>query len=462
MSSTTEDESSDGPLDSLQRRLSIRQAVEEGHDADIPSDLGFIPTKEDQEKRRKSIAVSHRSHEDPEQGLPPTCHEKRPDQENEGNESDEDNIVWWTENDPENPYNWPLWTKVINCALVSALTFISPLASSILAPGVGQLMEGFQSDNNELSSFVVSVYVLGYATGPLLVAPLSEIYGRIPVYHICNLGLVTFTAACALAPTLNALIVFRFIAGTFASCPMTNSGGTIADMIPQEKRGRWMSMYTVGPLFAPIIGPIAGGFLSDSKGWRWTFWIIVIVAGTLAVAMLLLAKESYAPVILQRRVLRLRKETGNERLRSKLDAGLTKLDYFKRSIIRPLRMLARSPICVIYALYVSVIYGYLYLLFTSISGVFMSNYGFDDSVVGLVFLGLGVGSLAGLVYFTMTSDRIVREKSVENGGPGYKPEDRLAPLPIGAVLLPTGFFIYGWTAQYRVHWIVPIMSHGLM
>jgi len=215
-------------------------------------------------------------------------------------------------------------------------------------------------------------------------------------------------------------------------------------------------------LFAPIIGPVAGGFLADAKGWRWTFWIIVIVAGVLAVAMLLFARESYAPVILQRRVMRLREETGNQRLRSKLDAGLSKGDYFKRSIVRPMRMLAKSPICVIYALYVSVIYGYLYLLFTSISEVFIDIYAFDQSMVGLVFLGLGVGSLAGLVYFTMTSDRIVREKAVENGGPGYKPEDRLAPLPIGAIIMPAGFFIYGWTAQYRVHWIVPIMSHAMM
>ncbi|KAM7221961.1 bicyclomycin resistance protein [Rhypophila decipiens] len=458
MASATEDEGDPAPTNTLQRQRSIRQAVEEGHDADIPSDLGFIPTEEDRERRRRSIAASHRSKEDPEMGLGPDDKSRGTEEE----ETDDANIVWWTDDDPENPYNWPFWTKVINCALVSLLTFVSPLASSILAPGVGQLMEGFQSDNNELSSFVVSVYVLGYATGPLLIAPLSEIYGRIPVYHICNLGLVVFTTACALAPSLTALIVFRFLSGTFASCPMTNSGGTIADMIPQEQRGKWMSMYTVGPLFAPIIGPIAGGFLADAKGWRWTFWIIVIVAGVLAVAMLLLARESYAPVILQRRVMRLRKETGNDMLRSKLDAGLSKFDYFKRSIVRPLRMLAKSPICIIYALYVSIIYGYLYLLFTSISEVFMNNYFFDDSVVGLVFLGLGVGSLAGLVYFTMTNDRIVRAKSIENGGPGYKPEDRLAPLPIGAILLPTGFFIYGWTAQYRVHWIIPIMSHALI
>ena len=329
-------------------------------------------------------------------------------------------------------------------------------------------MAEFGSDSLELASFIVSVYVLGYAAGPLLLAPLSEIYGRVPIYHAGNLGFVAFTIGCALAPSLPALIVFRFLCGTFGSAPLTNGGGTIADMVEQTKRGGAMSAFTIGPLLGPIIGPIAGGFLAGAKGWRWTFWLLVIVGGTLGVSMLFLMQESFAPVILERKAARLRKETGNELLRSKLDVGLSAGDYFKRGIVRPIKMFVRSPIVAILAFYMAVIYSYLYLLFTTFTDVFQRTYGFSTSIVGLSYLGLGVGSFAGLMLFSTTTDRYVRRKAAEaeaatgRKATGMKPEHRLPLLPLGAVLLPVGLFLYGWTAEYRVHLIVPIIGTAIV
>ena len=152
----------------------------------------------------------------------------------------------------------------------------SPLASSMLAPAVPQVMTEFQSTNQELASFVVSVYVLGYAFGPILIAPLSELYGRVPVYHVCNVMFIVFTVACAVSSNLNMLIGWRFLQGTFGSCPLTIGGGTISDTIIQEKRGGVMAIWALGPLMGPVIGPVAGGYLAQVKGWRWVFWIIAM------------------------------------------------------------------------------------------------------------------------------------------------------------------------------------------
>lgn len=157
------------------------------------------------------------------------------------------------------------------------LTSFRPLASSMFAPGIPAVMSEFQSTNTELASFVVSVYVLGYAFGPLIIAPFSELYGRLIVYHVCNVMFVIFTVACAVASNLNMLIGFRFLEGTFGSCPLTIGGGTIADMIPQEKRGGFMAIWALGPLLGPVIGPVIGGYLSQAKGWRWVFWLIAII-----------------------------------------------------------------------------------------------------------------------------------------------------------------------------------------
>ena len=161
------------------------------------------------------------------------------------------------------------------------LTSYRPLASSMFAPGVPDVMTEFHSTSSTLAGFVVSVYVLGYAFGPIIIAPLSELYGRLPVYHVSNLLFVVFTVACAVASNLNMLIGFRFLQGTFGSTPLTIGGGTIADMIVQQKRGAVMSIWALGPLMGPVIGPVAGGYLSQSKGWRWVFWVIAMAVRTL-------------------------------------------------------------------------------------------------------------------------------------------------------------------------------------
>ncbi|KAK3496428.1 major facilitator superfamily domain-containing protein [Neurospora crassa] len=476
---------------SLQRQKSIEQAIDEGHDADIPSDIGYVLDEQGDKRRKEAIrrnslarARSHASHtshhhhhddhdieKEAAAGKEASSSHDDPQEDSSGavtsssSEEDEANIIWWSENDPENPYNWPRWQKILNVGLISAQTFIAPLASSIFAPGVPSVMKEFLNSSPELASFVVSVYILGFAAGPLVIAPLSEIYGRLVVYHGCNVCFIAMLIACAEAPSLNALIAFRFLSGIFGSCPVTNGGGTISDMITQEKRATAMALMTMGVLLGPIIAPIIGGVISDSDlGWRWVFWILTIVAGVVALCMLFFGKESYAPVLLQRRVDRLRKETGNDMLRSKLDIGLSPKDYFKRGIVRPLKMLVFSPICIIFAIYIAIVYGYMYLMFTTISRVFTNpeTYDFGTRIVGLVFLGMGVGSLLGLVFFSVASNRIMKAKAGPDGNGTCTPEDRLTVLPIGAILLPAGFFIYGWTAQYHVHWIVPILSHVLI
>ena len=288
---------------------------------------------------------------------------------------------------------------------------------------------------------------------------------------VTDLNLVVFVIACAKAPSLGALIAFRFFSGIFGSCPITNGGGTIADMIVQEKRGAAMASFAIGPLLGPIIGPVVGGVVSDALGWRWVFWIIAIISGVLSSIFFVFAKETYAPVILQRKVQKLQKETGNMRLRSKLDAGLSPADYFKRGILRPFKMLIFSPVCIICGCYVGLAYAYLYLMFTSLTPLFMRIYHFSTINAGLTFLGLGVGSMIGVVYFSIHSDKYIKKKAAQDKekaeaegrvSEGMKPEYRLPPLKIGAVLLPAGFFIYGWTAEYQTHWIVPIIGTSVI
>ena len=186
------------------------------------------------------------------------------------------NIVDWEENDQGNPLNWTIKRKWGNMSIVSGITFLTPLASSMVAPGVQLIMKDFHSTNQTVGSFIVSIYVLGYALGPLFIAPMSEVYGRVPMYHSCNLMFVIWTMACALAPNMGSLLAFRLLAGIAGSCPITIGGGTIADTFDQKSRGAAMALFAMGPLMGPVIGPVAGGYLTQASGWRWVFWAIMI------------------------------------------------------------------------------------------------------------------------------------------------------------------------------------------
>ncbi|KAJ5456894.1 hypothetical protein N7530_012168 [Penicillium desertorum] len=371
------------------------------------------------------------------------------------------NIVDWDgPDDPENPLNWTSKRKITATCSIALITFLTPLGSSMFAPGVGQLVKDFNVTSTELSSFVVSVYLLGYCFGPLIIAPLSELYGRQYVYHVCNILYVIWTIACAFAPEIGSLVVFRFFAGFAGSCPLTIGAGSIADMFVQEQRGGAMAAWALGPLIGPVVGPVAGAYLAQAKGWRWSFYVLAMAAGAITISSILSIRESYAPTLLARKTKKLQKETGNTNLRSALDTGRTPKELFLYSIVRPTKMLFRSPIVFLLSLYVGVIYGYLYLLFTTITSVFQQQYNFSQGAVGLTYLGMGVGSLSGLFLIGATSDRLLNYLAAKNGE--KKPEYRLPPMVPGAIFVPISLFMYGWTAYYQTHWIVPIIGTSFL
>ena len=200
----------------------------EGHGTEIPSKEGNIPDEQGGlDQRQRSIPQSRNASQaaSREGGDFPTAGtdiEAKAADAAVAEESDPNIVSWDGPDDPQNPMNFPSWKKSLMIGLVSATCFLTPLASSMFAPGVSYLMAEFHSSNKELASFVVSVYVLGFAFGPLILAPLSEMYGRLPLYHACNLGFVAFNIACALATNLNMLIGFRLMAGLFGSAPLTN------------------------------------------------------------------------------------------------------------------------------------------------------------------------------------------------------------------------------------------------
>ena len=209
----------------------IDLAVAEGHDADIPSNLGVLPPASPQDSGAPSIfgndklAVPTVLDKDIEKGGSRESISTTHDLEDEKAPADPNIVDFNGPNDPENPLNWKTSKKWGMVTLIAALTFLTPLASSMFAPGIPDIMREFHSTNNKLEDFMLSIYVLGFAFGPLVIAPLSEMYGRLPLYHSCNFFFIILTIGAALATDMTMFIVFRFFMGCFGGAPFVLGGG---------------------------------------------------------------------------------------------------------------------------------------------------------------------------------------------------------------------------------------------
>lgn len=146
--------------------------------------------------------------------------------------------------------------------------------SSMLAPGVELVMKDFNTTSTAFATFVVSFFVLGFACGPLLLAPLS---GRVIIYNVINVLFLGFTIMCAVSQNESMLLAARFLSGFAGVATITIGSGTVADIMPREKRGKAVSIWSVGTILGPMMGPIIGGYVVQAVGWRWMFWVISIV-----------------------------------------------------------------------------------------------------------------------------------------------------------------------------------------
>ncbi|RYO97374.1 hypothetical protein DL765_011218 [Monosporascus sp. GIB2] len=317
-------------------------------------------------------------------------------------------------------------------------------------------MSDFGSDNQAYATLLISIYVIGLAFGPLFLSPLSELYGRNPLMHAANLLFLAAAVACALSVNIPMLMFFRLMLGVST---ISLGGGYVADMMEPERRQRAMNVWTVGPVLAPVVGPIAGGFLSLKTNWRWTFGLLSITGAIVLFGCFLLLPETYPPRLLHLKAARLRIATGNQRLRSKYDKDQTPVQLFFLSIIRPTKLLVRSPIILIVSLFLAIAYSYMYLMFATFNDVFAETYGFNVGQTGLCYLGLGIGCLLGQYTLDLFMKRYMKKQLAENGA--LQPEDQLRPLAVAGCLLSAGLVWYGWSMEYRAHWIVPLLGTGV-
>ncbi|MCJ1360589.1 MAG: MFS siderochrome iron transporter 1 [Icmadophila ericetorum] len=375
---------------------------------------------------------------------------------------DDPYIVEFIPNDPRNPMGFGQVKKWSITLLVAFATLAVAFVSSAYTGGIEQIIEQFGA-SDEIVTLGVSLFVLGFAIGPLLWAPLSELYGRQILFFITYGMLTAFNAGAADSQNIQTLIVLRFFAGAFGSSPLTNAGGVIADMFAANQRGLAMAVFSAAPFMGPVLGPIVGGFLGETEGWRWVEGLMAIFTGILWILGTLLIPETYPPVLLRNRADELSKITGKV-YRSKIEhhhgPRPSVTQAFKTALSRPWILLLKEPIVLLLSIYMAIIYGTLYLMFGAFPIVFQEYRGWSEGIGGLAFLGVAVGMIGAVIYTIPDNKRYLNaeNRAKESGKFGAPPETRLPPAMLGSICLPIGLFWFAWTNSPSTHWIVCILG----
>ena len=345
------------------------------------------------------------------------------------------------------------------------ISVLSPLASSMFTPGIDQIA----TDLDTSPSVVVGAttgFVIALGIGPLLLAPLSETFGRRRLYLVCFSIFTLTQIPTALSPSVSFLIGWRTVSGFFGSVGIANGGGTISDMFEPKERAGIFGWYLLGPLLGPTLGPLFGGLIVQNLGWRWLFWILAIVCTSNTLAGYFFLKESYAPIILVARKTSLEKSAqsvsngdGEDKYYHIPDQDTrpitTRLAY---SMQRPLRILFTQPIVLIMAIYQAILFGTTYSLWTNFEAIYGSEgYGFSTTQVGLMYLGPGIGFLLAVWFLVPQIDTTYNTLTEKHDGKP-QPEYRLPLANIGAVVIPLSLFWFAWTVEYRAHWFVTVLA----
>ena len=325
----------------------------------------------------------------------------------------------------------------------------------MVAPAIASIAAEFHITNVVEQQLVLSVFVLAYAIGPLLLGPLSEVYGRVPVLQLANLFYLVFNTACGGSKNKGEMIAFRFLSGIGGSAPLAIGGGVLSDLWRAEERGRAISIYTLAPLLGPAVGPIAGGFITQNATWRWAFYAVSIADAVIQLLGLFFLQETYPPKLLHLKVKKLRQETGNQSLRTEYEhGGLSIASHMERALIRPFKLLGTQPIVQVLALYMAYLFGVLYILLSTFPMLWTDRYHESVGIGGLNYISLALGLFIGCQISGPWIDSMYRRLKHRTSSEG-RPEFRIPLMGPAAILLPCGIFLYGWSAQYHTHWIVP-------
>lgn len=364
--------------------------------------------------------------------------------------------VTFEKGDPLNPRNWSKSYKWFLSIQLGMLAFAASLGSSITSPAQTSIEE-MTGVSHEVAVLTVSLYIIGFAVGPVVWGPISEIWGRRIGLLPAMGALALFSIGTATSQNIQSILITRFLAGIFGSSPVSNVSAVLGDLWTPAERTASVAFYSVAVVGGPTLGPVIGSAVTATIGWRWSEYLQAIITLVIFVVPVFCLPETYSPVILKKKARQLRKDTGDQRYFHPHEA--VKVDprsILTKHLARPFLMLFTEPVVTSIALYASFVYGVMYMTLEVFPIVYGEQRGWGLFKSSLPFLALFLGVLCAAGINLSNQPRYARIANAAGGKP--VPEARLQPMAIGGFLYATGLWWFAWTADPPIHWAVPTVA----
>ncbi|KAK8122132.1 hypothetical protein PG984_010802 [Apiospora sp. TS-2023a] len=346
------------------------------------------------------------------------------------------------------PRNWSFARKCAATFILSAFAFLQPLAETGIAPAKDQISRDLDIRHDYQWMLVNSLILAGLGLSSIVLAPLSEVFGRKPVLLAGCLFFTVWNTACGGAGTLAQMLVLRLFSGFGASVGDSVASGVISDLWPAELRGRAFAVFMIAPLLGTALGPICGAFLTEGADWRWLFWMT-------SFASVATIGETLEDVLQRKGLQDGADEMAGGKGKRKLQVTVTNLlTVLGPNLQRPFRMMGTQTIIQVIGVYMALLYGILWLFLFMYPQIWKEQYQQGIRTASLNYLSFALGLVSGVNIAGHLSDRIYARLKARNHGVG-RPEFRIPTMLIGTILAPAGLLCWGWSGEAKLHWIVP-------
>ncbi|MCJ1308058.1 hypothetical protein MMC25_001709 [Agyrium rufum] len=355
--------------------------------------------------------------------------------------------------DPDSPQNFPVHRKIYVSAVAFAFGFVVAFGATVYTPGISEIVTRF--DVSMTAAILgLSLYLFGISFAPIITPHLSERFGRAPVYFASLPIFSLFILGAGLSDSFAGIAICRFFAGFFGGPCLVLIEGTFADVWGGDVTGTYYSVLGLSSYLGAGFGPLIGGFVFASKGYRWTQWVTLMMA--LAAYLLGIGMpETYHREVLRQRA----KRTGISPRIIPAQSGATISQMIKVTCLTPVSMIITDPVVTLITLNLGFNFAVIFSWFISVPAVLEGVYAFDVQQVGLAFLAAVAGALLAAVT-SIIIDRLTYPKQLakHQGNINEVVEYRLYPAMLGCFFVTASLFWIGWTASPTVSWASPVIG----
>ncbi|KAH7139741.1 major facilitator superfamily transporter multidrug resistance [Dactylonectria estremocensis] len=370
----------------------------------------------------------------------------------------------------EEPYSiYTRHEKWFIVTMVAIAGLYSPLPANIYFPAIPTLAVEFGQSIEALNQSVTT-YLIFQGVSPMLWGPLSDRYGRRPVFLICLAILIGSCIGLALCPTSAywLLLVLRCLQAGGCASTIALGMGVCGDITVPEERGGFVGFFNLGPMLAPCIGPAIGGVLSENLGWRSIFWFLVVMAvqdtdfiSFLPETLRAIAGNGSIPMAgIHRALVPLVGPKGKRP--DDMPAAAR-----QKTSINPFPIFA-LPDIVITLIFTGIVYAVNYTVTSTISSAFADVYPWlSETVLGLSYLPTGLGMILGSTFVGKLLDwdyARIKKQLAESGSASDFPKERarLRTMPAHLAIFVMALVGWGWCIEAKTPMAAPLVLQVIL